>query len=303
MATSAATIGPVAAVLGDLCRPAEIAGFEERWERETSGANPDVMGVGTFSRIDEPLADCIVRSVLGALDAASVLPADLDHLVLSTMDRGLARLDEKLASSVLHRAGLTRCVPVLISHQQCCSSLAALGYASNVVLADGGTAVVVAFDQPADDLDRVRPFAFFGDAVTSCVVRAGDGPVSLHAVEVGVDYPGLIGEDSFASRQAVARSTLGRLVPAAVDGLAGRPVFSVNLFRPVSMFNATVAGLKHDDLHCEATRAAYGHCGNCDWMLNLAEYGETRTPSGDRSCLLHASAPGFYGAADITVHR
>ena len=71
------------------------------------------------------------------------------------------------------------------------------------------------------------------------------------------------------------------------------------MFKPLTMFSTAAAGLDVGRLHYADNLAAYGHCGDCDWMINLGHYAETvgLEPGGTYVAL--ASAPGFFAGAQL----
>jgi 3-oxoacyl-[acyl-carrier-protein] synthase III len=291
------SIGSFMCAFGDLeCRPQDVAGFDEIWQ-SVSDAEFSAMGCGTFRKLSSPVegyvADCIKRTL-----ADSDMPAaEIDHLVISTTDACLGLLGRDFAISVLDAVGLVNCVPVVLSLQQCCSSVTALRYGWDLLADQAANSVVlVSVDFTPNDCDRIRPFAFFGDAVASCLLsRVQRNELALVSSAVKVDYSGLVGRDSFASRQKVAQDSFAAMFAHSDLRLADvTKVFPTNLYQPLTLFNATVAGVNRNKLHFTKTLQTYGHCGNCDWMINLLDY---RTSVGIRpgeTYLIQASAPGFF---------
>ncbi|MCX0242549.1 MULTISPECIES: hypothetical protein [Streptomyces] len=290
-------LGSFACTFGALERKAQdIPDFERLWQEQSSDADFATMGCGTFRAFAGPVEDHVVETVRATLRDASVRPADVDRVVFATSDARLASLRPDFAAEVLGALGLVHCVPVVLSFQQCCSSLAALRHARDL-LADEEVrnVVLVSLDYTPDDADRVRSFALFGDAVASCLLTRGDGLVRLLSSAVGVDHAGLRGQDSFLSRQQVAQTALAAalgahdLVPGDVT-----KVFPTNLYRPVALFNATIAGIGREQLHFSGPLEHYGHCGNSDWMINLADYHDQVGIRPDETYLALSSAPGFF---------
>jgi len=70
-------------------------------------------------------------------------------------------------------------------------------------------------------------------------------------------------------------------------------VFPTNLFVPLTSFNTAVVGVRKTKLHFTETLRRFGHCGNCDWMLNLMNYRDAVGLRRGEQYLLQASAPGF----------
>jgi 3-oxoacyl-[acyl-carrier-protein] synthase III len=190
----------------------------------------------------------------------------------------------------------------MITLQQCASSLTALDYARNLFHDPRVShVVVVAFDFVVDDDERIRPFALFSDAVTSCMVTRSDAPrISLLSYGVGVDFAGFVGRDDFMSRKRVAVTTLESVLGR--HGLVLGDVaacFSTNFYKPVALFNANICGIGRNQL-CIDTLASRGHCGNCDWMINLMH----RRAEGQLApgkYLAQAFAPGFFACALLDV--
>lgn len=183
----------------------------------------------------------------------------------------------------------------MLSFQPCCSSLAALRHARDLLAEDGvRTVVLVSLHLTPDDADRVRSFALFSDAVASCPISRDEGLVRLLSTAVGVDHAGVLGRDSFLSRRQVAQSSLAAalgardLTPAEVT-----KVFPTN-HRPVALSNATIAGIGREQLHFTGALENYGHCGNSDWMIHLADHHDQVKIRPDEAYLALSSAPGFF---------
>src|SRR6266550_510819 len=291
-------IGSFACGFGDLERkPEDIPGFDALWSAESSDADFATMGCGSFRKMTGPAETYVVDCVRRTLEHHGASPADVDRIVFATTDACLARLGRDFALTVLQTVGLVDCVPVVLSFQQCCSSLAALAYGWELFSDPAvDNVVVVSVDFTTDDSDRVRSFALFSDAAVSCLIsRTGESRLRLVSSAVHVDFAGLVGRDSFASRQQVAQASY-----AAVLRAGGQPldrvtkIFPTNLYKPVTLFNATVAGIHKSKLHFAETLRAYGHCANCDWMINLVDYESRVGIRPGETYLAQASAPGFF---------
>jgi 3-Oxoacyl-[acyl-carrier-protein (ACP)] synthase III. len=217
--------------------------------------------------------------------------------VFATSDPTLALLPYDFAGRVLLAVGLDDCVPHVVSFQRCCSSLTALRHGQELFSDPEVThVVVVAVDFMPHDRDRVRSYAMFGDAAVSCLLtRHHPGLVRLVSSAVKVDPDGLRGHDSFVSRKNVADRTLSAVLRAGGrrQGQIAK-VFAANLHKPLTLFNATSVGLLPDTLHFADTLAAYGHCGNADWMINLVDYHERFGIQSGETYLAQSLAPGFY---------
>ncbi|MEU7410793.1 MULTISPECIES: hypothetical protein [Streptomyces] len=292
------TMGSFACVFGDLERsPEDIPGFAALWQAAAPDTAFDAMGCGTFRTMSGPVEKYVVESVRQTLEGHAVRPEDVTHLVLATSDACLRTLGRDCAVTVLDALGMTRCVPVVLSFQQCCSSLAALRYGWELFSdEDVRNVVLVSLDFTPDDGDRVKSFALFGDAVASCLIsRDAGGPLRLASATVKVDHSGLMGRDSFVSRQKVAQAAFAKVFQESGERLDDvTRVFPTNLFQPVTLFNATIAGVPRDKLHFADTLRAYGHCGNSDWMINLVDHVEAVGMRTGEKYLAQASAPGFF---------
>lgn len=297
-----AGIGSFSCVAGDvLDEPENIPGFAQRWREILPGTAFEKMGTGTFARLGRPVLDAVADCVGQVLAAAGIGSPEVDRLVLATSDACLARLGADFAAQLLHAAGLISCVPTLLSHRQCCSSIEALRYGWGLL--DDPTiehVVVVAFDFTPDDLDRVRTFAVFGDAAAGCLISRSvrPGSVELLGCATTADFSGMTGEDSFRSRQAAARSAVDRVL----DGTGARlsdvaKVFAGNLYAPVATFNALAAGVSREQLCFLATMQRFGHCGNADWLINLADHATNTGLDAGTLYLAQSSAPGFFACA------
>ncbi|MFD2467881.1 hypothetical protein [Amycolatopsis silviterrae] len=291
-------IGSFACAFGDVeCKPENIPDFEALWETVSFGTDFAEMGCTTYRKMSGPVEDYVVDAVRRTLRAAGVSAAEVDHLVFATSDPALALVPPDFASRVLLALGMDDCVPHVVSFQRCCSSLTALQHGERLFADPDVTNVaVVAFDFMPEDRDRVRSYAIFGDAATSCLLtRTGSGLVRLLSSAIKTDPEGLRGRDTFVSRKDVAERTLA----AAMRAGGRRPeqlakVFAANLHKPLTLFNATSVGLLPDAMHFTDTLAAYGHCGNADWMINLLDYHERFGIRSGETYLAQSLAPGFY---------
>lgn len=291
-------IGSFACAFGDVeCKPENIPDFEALWETVSFGTDFAEMGCTTYRKMSGPVQDYVVDAVRRTLQGAGATAADVDHLVFATSDPTLALLPSEFAGQVLLALEMDNCVPHVVSFQRCCSSLTALRHGERLFADPDVThVVVVALDFMPQDRDRVRSYAMFGDAVASCLLtRTGPGLVRLLSSAVKVDPEGMRGRDTFVSRQNVANRTLSAVLRAG----GRRPgqltkVFAANLHKPLTLFNATSVGLPPDVLHFADTLAAYGHCGNADWMINLVDYHERFGIRAGETYLAQSLAPGFY---------
>jgi 3-oxoacyl-[acyl-carrier-protein] synthase-3 len=291
-------IGSFACAFGDLeCKPESIPDFDALWQAVSPNADFAAMGCATFRKMSGRVDEYVIEAVRRTLQGAVVSPEDIDHIVFATSDPTIAVLASDFAIRVLGAVGLVDCVPHLLSFQRCCSSLTALRHGQHL-FTDPNVAhvVVVALDFTPDDRDRVRSYAVFGDAAVSCLLTRRDpGLVRLVSSAVHVDGDGLRGRDSFVSRKEVADRALSSVLHASGRQLEQiTKVFAANLHQPLTLFNATAAGLRLEKLHFADTLSAYGHCGNCDWMINLVDYHERFGIVPGETYLAQASAQGFY---------
>lgn len=291
-------IGSFTCAFGDQeCKPENIPDFEALWQTVSFGTDFTEMGCRTYRKMSGPVEDYVVDAVRRTLRDAGATAAEIDHLVFAASDPTLALLPSDFAGRVLLAVGLDDCVPHVVSFQRCCSSLTALRHGQELFSDPEVThVVVVALDFVPHDRDRVQSYAMFGDAAVSCLLtRHQPGLVRLVSSAVKVDPEGLRGQDSFLSRKNVADRTLSAVLRAGgrrQEQIA--KVFAANLHKPLTLFNATSVGLRPDTLHFADTLAAYGHCGNADWMINLADYHERFGIRSGETYLAQALAPGFY---------
>jgi len=294
-------IGSFAFVPGDDDAEAgEIPGFDELWREVGAGMAFGSMGFERFTKMSRPVEDYVVECVRATLRRSGVEASAVDHIVFSTGDCTFRHLRDDFVAYVLDALGAVNCVPVVLSYRQCCSSQAALAY-GHQLFDDAAVqhVVVAAFDFNADDEDRVRPFAIFGDAAAACMISRRPAPgFRLAAAAAGVDHDGLMGRDTVASRQQVAAQALRNVYrDGGIAAEAVTRVFPSNLFKPLAQFNAAAVGIDAGRLHFDATRQRYGHCGNTDWMINLLDYEETVGCNDGEAYLALASAPGFFACS------
>ncbi|MEO3787446.1 hypothetical protein ABGB12_29315 [Actinocorallia sp. B10E7] len=291
-------IGSFACAFGDLERePKDIPGFDELWRAQSPDTDFASMGAGTFRTMTRPVGEYVADCVKRVLDDAGVPASEVDRIVFATSDATLARLGRDFAVEVMLGLGLTSAVPAVLSFLQCCSSLEALRYGRQAFDdEDVRHVLVVALDFTPDDAQRVRQFALFSDAVAGCLIsRTAGGPLRLLSTAAAVDPEGLAGHDSFVSRQRVARTALAKALAkggAGLDRVA--KVFPTNLYEPLTAFNAMAAGLPRPLLHFTGPMRAYAHCGNCDWIINLADHADGQGLRPGELYLATASAPGFF---------
>lgn len=294
-------IGSFAYVVGKLeCKPADIPGFDSLWQSMSPNTDFATMGCDTYRRMPGPALPYVVDAVRRTLRDAGVSPSVVSHIVFATSDPTLARLPHDFAIRVIDAIGLTGCVPHLLSFQRCCSSQTALRHGWQLFTDPGvRNVLVVALDFTPDDRDRVRDYALFSDGAASCLLtRGAAGLVRLVSSSIHVDEDGLRGHDSILSRKEVADKALTAVLDASGRRLEQiTKVFTANLYQPLMLFNIAAAGLRPDRLHYAETLAAYGHCGNTDWMINLADYHEKTGIVAGQTYLAQAPAQGFHACS------
>jgi 3-oxoacyl-[acyl-carrier-protein] synthase III len=294
------TLDSFACAVGDLARrPQDIPGFDELWRAVSPGTDFGAMGCDTYRRMSAPLLTYLLDSLRASLQDAGVAADRLDHLVLATSDSTLAALPGDLAPRTLEALGARRCVPHLVSFQRCCSSITALRLARSLFAdPEVGLVALVGLDLTVEDRDRVTAYAVFGDAVASCLLTRGPGPLRYVSSAVRVDEAGLLGRDTFMSRKQVADACLAAVLAAGGHRTQDvTTVFTANLHKPLALFNAAAAGLRAEQLHFTGTLSSYGHCGNADWMLNLIHYRQERGLEAGDVCLAQSLAQGFHACA------
>jgi hypothetical protein len=299
MSTEGVAVGSFAYELGDLeCKPYDLPDFEQRWQSVSNGGDFTTMGCGTFRKMSGPVEQYVIATIKRTLADRDLAARDVDRIVFATTDANLALAGRDFVATVLDAAGLVSCVPVMVSFQQCCASVTALSYGWSMFHDPAvRNVLVVAFDLTASDSDRIRSFALFGDGAASCLISRDGAPgLRLVGSEVRVDYDGLRGRDSMVSRQTIARDTLDSVLGSTrMDEVA--MVFPTNLYLPLTSFNAMVTGIHKSKLHFAEMLYSAGHCGNCDWMLNLIGYRDKVGLREGGAYLSHASAPGFFAWA------
>lgn len=257
------------------------------------------MGCENFGQITAPPEVAIKACIARTLERSGHAASEIDQLIFATSDNHLHQIGDTFARSIMIDLGLDRATPSLVGLQQCVGSLTAVDRAARLV--DTGAAalvLVVAFDIVDDDDQRVQPFALFGDAVTTCLVGADrSGELCWQAHRTGLDPAGLRGEDDFASRKSTADAAIkGALGDAGIAIGDIKASFSTNFFKPIALFNANISGIASAKL-AVPTMKLRGHCGNCDWMMNLEAYCDAETLVPGDPFLAQAFAPGFSACA------
>jgi 3-oxoacyl-[acyl-carrier-protein] synthase-3 len=256
------------------------------------------LGCQEFWQMTQPVESYVAACVTRTLKDAGVSPQGVDYLILATADQNVSALTGTTVQKILGAVGLTKCTPLLLSFQQCASSLAALNYAYRLLQdAQNRCVVVAAVDFERCESRRLLPWGLYSDAVASCLVRRStrDG-LSLAAYAVGVDYLGIIGADTFESRKQVGTVAIRNLLEDEDYRLELKDIdkcFSTNLYKPLALYNASMVGLRRDQLYLD-TMGSHAHCGNCDWMINVMHYMDNVGLTPRRHYLVQSLAPGFY---------
>lgn len=290
-----AKISAFASVYGEE-RPVEsIEGFDELCQKEGLVLGMKVMGCESFTKITRPVEEAVCECIMKTIDSSGISPESVDRIILSLIDRNLKFLDSNFIKKILEPAGLVNCVPILFSMQQCVSSVSAIDY--GVKLLDdkkNNNVIVVAFDTVNEESDRIRSFALFGDAVTSCLISRGGDGLSFLSYNIGLDFDGVMGTDNFESRKKMFSETSESVFNEDLGSIEDvTACFSTNLYRPIAQFNTSVSGLKSNQLYIE-TLKEFGHCGNCDWMMNLEHYEKNVGFESGQKFMIQSFAPGFF---------
>jgi 3-oxoacyl-[acyl-carrier-protein] synthase-3 len=292
-------LGSFACQFGELERtPETIEGLASICSAQKIGLNLGAMGCGTFWQMTKPLESYVAQCVAQTIAASNVAKDSIDRIIFSTTDQGVRHVDDKFTRGILDQAGLVKCLPAFVSFQQCANSLAALDYGRR--LFDDPqirNVVVVAFDFVPNDSDRIRPWALFGDAVTSFMISKEPASFSLLSYAVEMDFEGLQGRDSFESRKKVATTALQRVLEGSGVRLDEvERIFSTNVYKPIALFSADSCGIPRKRL-CIDTLRTRAHCGNCDWMMNLSHHLANEPLVAGKAYLVQSSSPGFYACA------
>jgi 3-oxoacyl-[acyl-carrier-protein] synthase III/GNAT superfamily N-acetyltransferase len=300
-----ASIDSFACVVGDVDGEAgSIAHFDELWSTAAPGTDFSAMGSSRYRKMSGPIEQYVIDCAQRTLIKHGTRPEAVDRVVFSMMDATLGLLGPNFVAEVLDSLGSVNCLPSVLSFQQCCSSISALTYCRQMLLDDDvENVLLIALDFRIEDSERVRSFALFGDAVTSCMVsRDQSRGMRLLSSCVGMDHDGMLGRDSFLSRQKVARETFAKaLREAGVQADDVVRVFPTNLFVPLTQFNAAAAGIQKPKLHFDETLAEFGHCGNCDWLMNLDDYRRSIGMEAGEVFVALATAPGFFACAVLSA--
>jgi 3-oxoacyl-[acyl-carrier-protein] synthase-3 len=254
------------------------------------------MGCETFWQMTQPIESYVVRCVSGTTSSSGVPATAVNHIIFATMDSNLRHLDQNFAPTILSALGLVNCVPTFISMQRCVSSLAAVDHARSLFTdARVNHVIVVAFDFVIDDADRIRPWALYGDGVTSCMMsRGGAAGLAWLSYGVNVDFAGLSGSDTFESRKRVVDVTLGGVLKESGTRIENvEKCFSTNFYKPIALFNAGLCGIDRTRLGID-TLSSRAHCGNCDWMINLTHYERYTGFARGAKYMVQSYAPGFF---------
>lgn len=282
------------------CSFKDIEHFESQCA--TAGLETDLtqMGCNTFWKMTQPLQQYIYQAVKATLSKCALAPEAIDRVIFATSDDNLRWFSRDTVGEVLTALGLSNCTPMVVSLQQCASSLTALDTGKSLLTqGQAKNVLVVNFDFAVDDSRRITSFALFGDAVISYLLSTD--PISSltvgHSV-IGVDYAGFSGKDDFASRVAVSKKVYDNIF-AHYGSLADdiERFFSTNTYRPVATMSASLSGIHRSKLDIDTLKDR-AHCGICDWAINLENYlhqGEGyRVIEAGKKFAVQASAPGFF---------
>lgn len=294
------SIGAISCKFGDQQRtPESISNIDALCDAISIENNFEMLGCRNFWKMTKPLETYIHESIVESLRKANILPRDVDYLVMATTDANLAKMKVDTVRNILVPLGLIRCQPILVSMQQCASSFTALNWACELIRKPQVKNIVMClFDFVDEDQDRVKQFALFGDAVTTCVIRrSSEIGFKIRAYSAGTDFSGLQGKDDFNSRKELNENVVKSILEEdkiSLDSI--NRVFATNLYDPIGMFNASIMGLNRKQTYTK-TLASHAHCGNCDWMMNLAHYIEFERPIANQYYIIQASAPGYFAAS------
>jgi 3-oxoacyl-[acyl-carrier-protein] synthase III len=288
-----------ASVYGETTRSTDsIENFDELCQAQGLSMGMKMMGAESFTQIDRPIEKCIKECIEKTLATSGLKNDAIDYVIFTTVDKNLKHLNENFILDILGALNFTNCVPVLLSLQQCVSSVSAIDYAAKLLNnPNTENVIVVAFDKVYEEKDRIRSFAFFGDAVTSCLVHTKNEGLALLSYDISLDYQGVLGNDDFKSRREMMVKTLENVFSATdITVQDVTKCFATNLYRPIAQFNVSASGIKGKQLYIK-TLKDYGHCGNCDWMMNLEHYQQETGFEKGQKFMVQSFAPGFFAAS------
>ncbi|SIK04245.1 3-oxoacyl-(acyl carrier protein) synthase III [Mycobacteroides abscessus subsp. bolletii] len=276
----------------------EIAEVTDNWNSRAPGISKELGGVSSVSRLNGELSGIITSCVEGTLRLTGTLPFDCDRLIVASSDTTVASIPPDLGRTLVRQIGLDRCVPMLVSWQQCCSLIAALSTAAEEVRAGAARKILVVGLDFTCDSNRLHSFGVFGDAVCCALVSTESEGLVISQGSVCSDPAGWRGEDTFASRQ---KALTHCLVDVGYDSSESKErieaIFPTNTFAPLVMFTAAAGGLPRGRMQYAFALDRWGHCGVVDPLLNLTTWEQSSTPDNrDAEYLLLGTAPGFYGA-------
>lgn len=288
--------------LGDTrCRADAIQNFAELCQQ--AGLDPDLsmMGCEYYSKMSQPVDEYIKCSVSKTLQAARISADVIDTVIFSTSDVNLKSFGKSTASKLLLEMGLSIACPLVLSLQQCASSLLALEYGRQLLINGRAHNILFIFyDFVEEDCQRITPFALFGDAVVSLVLnKDSSSGILLGGHSLVLDTLGLRGEDNFSSRNDAVVRAYSQLFPS--DELKHVDYFlATNLYRPVATMAAAMSGVSRAKLYIETLPSA-AHCGICDWAINLHHLISMQGAKQAKKLVVQASAPGFFACSAVDI--
>lgn len=290
------------AELGDTrCRPEDIPDFAQLCQQ--AGLNPDLsmMGCEFYCKMAQPLEEYIKRSASRTLETARISADAIDTVIFSTSDVNLKSFGKTTASKLLLELGLSAACPIMLSLQQCASSLVALEYGRQLLISGCAQNILFIFyDFVEEDCQRITPFALFGDAVVSFVLnKEPSSGVLIGRHSLALDPRGLHGEDDFSTRNAAVLRAYSKLLPG--DELNQVDYFlATNLYRPLATMGAAMSGVNRAKLYIETLPSA-AHCGICDWAINLNHLLSRVESKQAKKLIVQASAPGFFACSTVDI--
>jgi 3-oxoacyl-[acyl-carrier-protein] synthase-3 len=103
------SIGSFACKFGNRERlPESIEGFDEICAARGLNLSLSSMGCETFWQMTEPVESFITKCVSETLSASGVAAKSVSHIVFTTVDKNLRRLEQDFARSILNYLGCTQ---------------------------------------------------------------------------------------------------------------------------------------------------------------------------------------------------
>ncbi|MFT5162100.1 MAG: 3-oxoacyl-[acyl-carrier-protein] synthase-3 [Alteromonadaceae bacterium] len=298
---STAYLMSVAVQTGEQVKPLEaIAAVKSQFNAIKIPFNKALIGYDTFCETQKPPQDLVEQVIVKSLGIDNTNPAQIDSLiVVSANPQTLQQLNNPVLAGIQQRTGLTNARPLATTFEECTGLLSAIDIArSQIATATAQHVMVVSIDVTDDSLDRVKAFGVRSDAAFAAIVSASmcESPgssVKIVAVNKGMDFAGYSGEDSMNSRESLAKRVMTSLLSSAEIQLTDiNKVFSTNFYKPISDYNAKMAGISKDQLYVETTKK-FGHCVCGDPLLNFQDYCNSNEIKKGEYHLLQSYAPGF----------